>query len=60
MSFFMFSNSGYYILKFVEKNSDVYEPIIEESSSMLSLKTFVKKRTLLLAILHYTYTKKMG
>ena len=60
ISFSMFSNTGYHVLKFVGKNSDVYGLIVEESLLVLPLKAFIKRKISLLATLYHTYMRKTG
>lgn len=48
MSFLMFSNSSYYALKLAGRNWNIYILTIEENLSMLLLKAFAKRETLLL------------
>lgn len=43
-------NSGYYMLKLVERNLYAYKLIVEENLLVLSSKVFTKREVLLLAI----------
>lgn len=52
-------NFGYHVLKLVRRNLDVYKSTIKENLLVLPLKVFTKKEVLLLAMWHYTCTKKM-
>lgn len=55
MSFSISSSSHAYMMKLVEKNSDAYKPIVENSLLLPPLIVFAKRNELLLAMLHYIY-----
>lgn len=55
----MSSNSSYYVLKLPKRNLNAYKPIVEGNSLVPSLKVYTRRKILLLAIWHYTCTRKM-
>lgn len=48
MSSLISSNFGYYVLKLVEKNLDVYKPMVESNLLVPFSKTSAKRKALLL------------
>lgn len=53
MSFLMLENSGYHILKLVQRNWNVFKPMIEKYLLILHSRIFAMKKILLLAIWYY-------